>query len=471
MAVVGGVPLFLCMPPWNDVTLHDLAARNILRGGIHYRDVFDTNLPGIDWSMAAIRAACGWSYEALRAWDLAVVGTSVGLLCVLIRRSGGNAAWFIAAVALFYPFTSEFNQCQRDVWMMLPAVGATLLRGKNLNSGRASSLFSEGAVWGIAVWFKPHAILMALAVWLVSLRIPRVGKRREFLWLLAGGVFAGAAGIAWLVATGAWPYFVDIFTRWNPEYLADGVWSGIPPKAIYLVTCFLPWGVVHVAAIPTAVLDIRRGENSPRMRLAALYLGWIAQAVILQKQFDYVFVPTQILGLAVVAARGWLIGVPFVLWFALVALVPALGERHPLTAPQVLALWPRCWKEGSSPELRDRLGHFTHTHWGTNWEALCETESYLKGIEPPLRDRELTCWNDSTHPLYLSMNLEPSARYLHFGTVLGLRDKEEEVREEVMRSPQRCVVAARLAPGPRDRFPWTLPVVHDNGRYVVFRVR
>src|SRR5262245_66381863 len=90
--LVAGVPLFVCMPPWNDVTLHDMAARSILRGGVHYRDVFDTNLPGIDWAMAAIRTTCGWSYEALRAWDLAVIGGAVAVLAGFVRRANVSAA-------------------------------------------------------------------------------------------------------------------------------------------------------------------------------------------------------------------------------------------------------------------------------------------------------------------------------------------------------------------------------------------
>src|SRR5437868_3562805 len=89
VALAGGVPLFLCMPPWNDVTLHDMAVRAMLRGGVHYRDVFDTNLPGIDGAMAAVRATCGWGYEALRAWDLAVIAGAVAVLAGWVRRAGG----------------------------------------------------------------------------------------------------------------------------------------------------------------------------------------------------------------------------------------------------------------------------------------------------------------------------------------------------------------------------------------------
>src|SRR5262245_54358801 len=85
LVLAGGIPLFISMPPWNDVTLHDMAVRSMLRGGVHYRDVFDTNLPGIDWLMAGVRAAFGWSYEALRIADLVVIGLEAVLLLVWVR--------------------------------------------------------------------------------------------------------------------------------------------------------------------------------------------------------------------------------------------------------------------------------------------------------------------------------------------------------------------------------------------------
>src|SRR5262249_21470440 len=40
-----GLPLFLRTPVWVDVTYHDLSAWNVLHRGVHYRDVFETNLP------------------------------------------------------------------------------------------------------------------------------------------------------------------------------------------------------------------------------------------------------------------------------------------------------------------------------------------------------------------------------------------------------------------------------------------
>lgn len=44
-----GLPLFLSMPIWCDVTHFDICARHLLRGGVYYRDIFDTNLPKMLW--------------------------------------------------------------------------------------------------------------------------------------------------------------------------------------------------------------------------------------------------------------------------------------------------------------------------------------------------------------------------------------------------------------------------------------
>src|SRR5215218_4086988 len=59
VALVIGLPLFLRSPPWCDITLYQLAARNLLQGGVHYRDLFDTNLPGFVWAMTALYSLFG----------------------------------------------------------------------------------------------------------------------------------------------------------------------------------------------------------------------------------------------------------------------------------------------------------------------------------------------------------------------------------------------------------------------------
>ena len=69
-----GVPLFVRTPVWVDVTYHDVSAWNVLHGGVHYRDVFETNLPGMVWLHCLVRPVVGWSHEAIRMVDLVVIG-------------------------------------------------------------------------------------------------------------------------------------------------------------------------------------------------------------------------------------------------------------------------------------------------------------------------------------------------------------------------------------------------------------
>ena len=546
LVLLAGVPLFLCMPPWPDITLYDVAARNVLRGGIHYRDVFDTNLPGIVWLMAGIRSSFVWSYEVLRAFDLLIVGGACVIAAVLARRSGAtpwSVAWFAAGVALLYPFTSEFSHCQRDPWMFLPAAGAALLRLRRIDrpviAVRSSIL--EGLLWGCAVWIKPHVLPVAAGVWLVSAVQVRHtagwrAVRGDALGLLAGGLAVGAGGIAWLVSSGTWPHFWDVFTNWNPEYVSR-VWDELGQRLGEVFIYYRPWGLVIAPATLVAIAGVwealsgRSPSRAPRWLylpaaspaerhargvLGSLYLGWFAQALVLQRGFDYVHIPEALLALALLASQRWAVGFVYLLWFTLAAGILLIAdhsppvaravervnelnavtklERHPLADPAIVSLWPRCWAEGSSPELRDRIGHYTDVHCATNWEELSDVAAYLRSLDAPPRDRELTCWHDGTHPLYLMLGLEPSTRYMHFGTVMEIHGKVPQIRREVAASPQRYVVSdlRRMAglqhdasaPGgrgplslprwfplsQRGYFPWNQEIVFRSGRYVVHKI-
>src|SRR5205823_3214246 len=128
-------------------------------------------------------------------------------------------AWTAAAVAAFYPFVTEFCHLQRDVWLMLPALLAVRARlrrtdrGPDLTNGAVvRSAFVEGVLWGLAFWIKPHVAIPAAAVWAATAArlagtADRPGRRiaADLLGVLAGGLAVGAAGVAWLVASGTWP--------------------------------------------------------------------------------------------------------------------------------------------------------------------------------------------------------------------------------------------------------------------------
>jgi hypothetical protein len=538
--LIVGLPLFVCMPLWVDTTYHDLSARNILRGGVHYRDIFETNLPGMVWLTALVRALVGWSSEAIRIADLVVVGGTIVLLGLFVRKRGvsrSGMVWYVAAASFFYVYETEFIHCQRDSWMLLPTVAALCLRRKQLVKTDAKPRMTygravlEGALWGCAVWIKPHCVVPALFVWVTSLGrlrgAPRVALA-DFLGLLTGGALVGGAGSAWLLATGTWPWMWDVLLDWNREYYN---WSlaEMDFRASMVIMYFAPWSLAHLAAIPLAVVALVRArvwrigvvdgvtpERVGRALLAALYLGWLAEATFLQKTFHYSQAPVLLLALALLASYRWPSSQVLIAWCLIGGALHHYREKSPtldkwlgafraerkFTYQQVVPwnklingewreVWWRCVREGSSPEIKEHLSFYRYNHCAPTWTELDEVRKFLQTLD--LKDGDLVCWDDSPHPLYLDLDLRPSFRFLHVNTALdSFISKRPRIRDELMASGHKYVVSdlAVLSflyefPCPaghdlelpeqfpcfcRDVYPWNQPIIFRTGRYCVHKV-
>ena len=540
-----GVPLFICMPLWVDTTYHDLSARNLLWGGVHYRDIFETNLPGMVWIQALVRVMFGWSSEAIRTVDLVVVGSSAVLLWRFLKRievPRSTRAWFLAAVCLFYVFETEFIHCQRDSWMLLPAIVALHLRSSQLataNRATMSATFRtallQGAAWGCSIWIKPHTVVPAGFVWLASFRrLEAAGKHRtvgvDFLGLLTGGALVGGIGVVWLICTGTWPYMWDVLLNWNPEYYKWTI-KEMDQRLSMVIMYFAPWSLIHFASLPVAVAALIRarvwkkgsiaGVNALRMDqalISSLYLGWFAQAVLLQKTFHYTQAPVHFLALAVMAAHRWPASQIFIGWCLVGGTLNYLKdandsvgdvlkpfqEARPRTYQQVIprnklingdwkSVWLKCATEGSSPEIKDHLSFYRYIHCAPTWTELREVSQFLETLN--LKDGELVCWDDTTHPLYLDLHIRPGIRFMHVNTALDFRSKRPIIREELIASHHRYVVSdmgvilflydffcteppsGRPLDLPedfpcfcRDVYPWNQPIIFKAGRYSVHRV-
>jgi hypothetical protein len=553
------LPLFVCMPVWIDASLYDLAARNVLRGGVPYRDLFDTNLPGMLWAHLAVRGLFGWSTEALRLVDIFLFAISVYFLTRFLRGArsvcvgnpdslayaSGSALpiWFAVVCFIFYLSTTEWCHCQRDPWMLPFALGALLLRRRQMDSLADATVSSrrlalrsgmEGICWGAAFWIKPFVAVPAVVCWaLCALDNKKAGKRLlvDGASLFAGGIIAGIPGIIWLIASGAWAPMWDIFLDWNREYVAARY--PVRHRAKLMFSRLSPWGSLHVVAIPVAmwliVWALRTGFNPTSMHpeaskpdvrhrrryvlLAGFYLGWVAQVVFLQKTYDYSLAPLPPLALTLLLAVVWRRTAGYLRWsavavFGLFVLVPNPMPlirhpaivvqnprtllRFPLLNPDRLALWVRCWMEGSTAEVRDDLKLLPWERPSPNWTQLERVRSFLR--EQGVQDGELTCYHTTTHPLYLQMNYRPTTPYLHFDMILANFPRHREViRKQLAESGQGYVVsdlaavALNLTPAQtiaepsdalpadfpnqwRDVFPWTEPILFRAGRYVVHRV-
>lgn len=390
VALIAGLPLYLRSPLWCDVTLYDLAVRNLQEGGVHYRDLFDTNLPGFVWLLSGLRWLFGSGSVVVRLADLAIVAGVVVLIDRLAKWGGATRAsrwWALAGIAFLYPFSVELVHAQRDVWMTLPALMAILFRvrrccpapechaidlGVSPPSESLAKQFraaaQEGVFWGLAVWLKPHIVLMAVAVWLLTIRrltarTPHVGKSvvADLLGNLFGGLVVGFCGIAWLVESGTWPHFWSVLSVWNPHY-TELARAELPDRLSQELFWLPPWSLWLIPTVPLALLslvdaapwrglppgdatrpgpvgrllprwlwDHQAGWNARFARgvLAGLYLVWAIQAFVIQRGFIYVHMPETLLMLGLWAAHRW--AMPFIplAWLLFTSSLWLWADTHP----------------------------------------------------------------------------------------------------------------------------------------------
>lgn len=503
------LPAFVRMEPDCDATHYDLCVRTVLQsGGVLYRDAFETNPPGMPWCHLLLRSLFGWRPEVMRLADLGVVAL---IILVLIRwlpeGSSTTVRWLSALVlSAFYLSTSEWCHVQRDVWMLLPSLLALGCRWRQLEALRSPHPLTrremvrplvEGLLWGAAFWIKPFVAIPALVCWLSGawsiVRLTPQWKARlagdAFFWLL-GGSLAGAGGIAWLVATGAWPSFWEIMWIWNREYASHSFNDYAAPLVILgILIRFFPWSLLPLFAIPIACREWRRAEASSgsdrikRLLLSALYLGWFLQVVAFQNLFDYVYAPLGFLTL-IVLCRHYAVAPPGLRrTILLVCLLLPLALRLPSLTIHRAMLWSACINDGSSAELRARLSLFPRM----SSADLARVEAFLR--QQNVRDGEVACWAPRSNALYADLGIRPPTRYLLMH--LNLRvfvNQRERMWEEIAASPQRFVVCdtrtdkwKKPLKEPEKLFGlWALPcesfcipqerLVFRAGRYVVYAV-
>jgi hypothetical protein len=456
----------------------------------------------------------GWRSEALRGVDLLIVSAIVTMLVsfVGVRGERGSAAvklWVAVLLFFFYFATSEWSHCQTDIWMLLPSLAALTLRCCQATDLASPSFrparlgaraFFEGVCWGSAFLIKPFVALPAAACWLVTAAaLWQPGRRRPWrlaadaTGVLAGGLLVGGLTVGWLWLSGNWPFFREsVLGDWNREYYRHSApWA---ERTTTMLVFMMPWSLIHLAAIPVSLSTLIRGlrQNRPhadaaQALLSAFYLAWLFQADYVQRQFDYQLVPPILLAITVLAsavARASVVprsldcgtvrpAHAHIRWAVLLAAClvwPLL--QHPLFQPHRLALWPRCWREGSSAELRDLLT-LENQKVTPCWRELARVETFLR--DQGVADRQLTCYSTSSLPLYTQLHIRPSTRYILLeADVIHFPSRRDEIRQALIASPERYVVSDRreMETPPRGvrLFPYSEPVVFEFGRYRVHRV-
>src|SRR5262249_37548040 len=120
----------------------------------------------------------------------------------------------------------------------------------------------------------------------------------------------------------------------------------------------------------------------------------------------------------------------------LLQLQPFSFRLHPMLRTERLSLWPRCWREGSTPALKDRLALTNLVTWSDlDLVAACLRE---QGVQ----DGELNCTDWRTVSLYLDLDLRPATRFVFFNNAVDFfPGHREEIRRAILASEARYVVS------------------------------
>jgi len=543
LLLVSQFPIFVQQTLTPDTVLYDIQARCVLNGGVLYRDVLEPNLPGIVWIHAVVRSVIGWSSPALHLFDLCVV-LSIGLLLGRFAASaaaGQRQQHIIQAATLlgmmtFYLGTSEWCHCQRDTWLLLPCLLAlmtriSVLRGMEdarspiagISVRQFASAMLEGIFWAVGFWLKPFVAIPALAVLVVSLRFsPNVRLwSMQTLAVLCGGVLTGAVGVVWMIQSGCWPHFLDMVSNWNGDYFQASrsrwTWDRFVSHAIR----FQPWILLHIPAMVASVRTLWMRRSSASVSritdddiagnlLAALYLGWLAQAFFLQQLFDYIHVPGILLALTIniksacpspasggrqpsdtltppaisnisTAQRNLTYAATIVFACLVIGVSPIFRwHRQCLWLPCVRA----CLGTLLSPESRDRIAQIPFPRWSELQPML----DYARQIG--IADKTLMAYNGNLIHLYPELGFQPATRFVYLDVLArSFPDQRDLMISAIKHSAVRYVMSDLREDGWEDDipdglllppsvaehqaglfFPYNQTPLFRSGGYVLFRI-
>jgi hypothetical protein len=517
IAFIALAPLYVCMGPWTDNSLFDLCARSVLNHQPVYHNYFFHGPPGLVLTFSVLHAILGWHSEAIRLVEVVILLAIFALLAWRFLPAQASSAfrlWTMTALWFYYTSTSEWCHCQPDVWMLLPAFTALSLRqraverwsGAGGERADCGSAFVEGFLYGAAFVIKPFVALPILFVWVISaLQARRSRCRRSFIlqavWTGVGLLTLLGLVLAWVQWSGNWSdFWSSIFGDWNQDYFAGSEgWWWRTKKALWW---FGPWTMLHLAALPLSLASLvewlilpNNGlRDDPSPLVSAFYLGLLLQAIYLQHQLVYQMIPPVFLAVTIVAScicrlEKWRIPAA---GLALAAMLSWAIAYHPLLQPHRLSAWLDCWRQGSSPAVRNRLAVETDLS-AADWVRLAQVQDFLR--KRRIRDGQLTCYAPSSVHLYSQLNVKPSTRYIFIMPAMAMFPRHRnQIQRDIVHSSQRYVVndllllnmsrdeADREIPGRptefptpppsapsqyKEKFPFCFPVVFRAGRYLV----
>lgn len=242
-------------------------------------------LPGVDASYAVIMAIFGQTAAGVHTGFLLVNLATAALVFFLARRLfDPTAAW--AAAASYTLLTIGMGvlgtSAHATHFVVLPAVGATLLLLRWRDSGRTAILFLSGLLYGLAVLMKQPGVIFGVfgglfVLWTQRRRLRVFATWIEFAWFAAGCCLPLALALLILWRAGVFARFWFWTFQYGRAYgsvisLSNGIFLllGMLPRVIS------PNWLLWILAVAGMVIAWQRKLRSARFAAAFLLFSFLA---------------------------------------------------------------------------------------------------------------------------------------------------------------------------------------------------
>jgi 4-amino-4-deoxy-L-arabinose transferase-like glycosyltransferase len=220
--------MMLWWPLGFDQGIFSLNGATLLRGGLPYRDAWETRGPLAFYLFAAIEWAFGRSAFAVRLFDLLMLAAASAMLWRLTRRlAGATAATLVVVVWTLTLASSTYSHtAQPDLWVGYGVLAAVLLCTAPRGYSRAG-LFASGLLIGLCTLLKPFyggfLVAPVVAIWSNQMEQGRPWSRSiaDLALVALGWVLPMALTLGALWVTGAWHDFIAVHLLYNVRVYAS----------------------------------------------------------------------------------------------------------------------------------------------------------------------------------------------------------------------------------------------------------
>lgn len=187
-------------------------------GKIPYKDFLDLNMPGSYIFYIIIGKLSGYSDFGIRLFDIFSVAILSALTYFTMRKIDKRAAMItIILLALHYFGAKPYLTLQRDYFSLI-FLAAFVSFYLNFKGSALLKYIICGALLGMCVTIKPHAVIFIAAFIAVELVLTNQNRLKTALLILAGSAMPIGIMVLYLAVTGALAPFMDIAVNYLPLY-------------------------------------------------------------------------------------------------------------------------------------------------------------------------------------------------------------------------------------------------------------